>query len=507
MIRIVLFLFFLSSYVGSALGEVRLPDVYSDHGVLQREKPIHIWGFSAPGEKVRVDFHDQHPQTTATDQGVWEVYLRPEKAGGPYTLRVSGSSTKSAIERTDILVGDIWFASGQSNMEMPLQGWDSAPVNDSAKEIRDADFPKIRLLIQRRRVASVPQFDTEDTWQVCSPETVKRFSAIAYFFGRKIMQEEDVPIGLIDSTWGGTPAHSWISQEGIAWANLSSVINDSVRITREQGEADAIRENYKVQDAAIRADGKTPPMHARLIGDRSGAWLPSTLFNGMISPFTSFTIKGWIWYQGETDTDPNRAKAYTRIFPALIDDWRKQWREGSMPFLFVQISSFDQPKNEWGCIRDAQRRALDIAQTGMAVTLDIGESHNVHPANKQEVGDRLARMALSVAYHHQNKSSSPSFLQISTETNAIRVWLKDADGLTSRNQPLDGFEIAGEDGHFVSATAKIEIIGNEDTILLSTPSVPMPKVARYGWMSNVPHYVYNSAGLPLGTFTSEKDCQ
>lgn len=499
------FLFSLLSF-GSASAEVRLPNVYSDHGVLQREKPIHIWGFSAPGEKVQVDFHDQSLKTTATDQGLWEVYLRPEKAGGPYTLKVSGDSTKPALERTDILVGDIWFASGQSNMEMPLQGWDSAPIKDSAKEIRDAELPKMRLLIQSRRVAAVPQLDTENAWQVCSPETAKRFSAVAYFFGRKIMREENVPIGLIDSTWGGTPAHSWISQEGIAWAHLPSVMDDSGHIAREQGKADAIRENYTRQDEVVRASGQTPPSHARLTGDRAGAWMPSALFNGMISPFTSFTIKGWIWYQGEADTDLSRAGNYARVFPALINDWRKQWEEGPLPFLFAQLSSFEQPKNDWGCVRDAQRRALDIARTGMAVTLDIGEPHNIHPANKQQVGDRLAQAALSVAYR-QNGGASPAFSQMTTEANAIRVWFTDADGLTSRGQSLDGFEIAGEDGRFVPATAKIEMIGHDSTVLVSAPSVPFPKRARYGWMSNVPAFLYNSAGLPLGTFTSENSCQ
>ena len=323
---------------------VQLPSLFSDHAVLQRDRPVRIWGSALAGERVTVRFHGQTVTAQTDPFGNWEAWLNPEPAGGPYTLAVSSDSATAPIERKDILVGDVWLASGQSNMEFPLAGFTGAipaPLKDGEKEIAAANHPRLRLLIQKRATSDVPLNETSDTWTECTPDTARHFSAVAYLFGREISEREKVPVGLIDSTWGGTPAHSWISPAGLAAANLTSVFEDAGTIAEDQGRADQIRAYYAREDAALQAAGKPPASHPRIPADHGGAWVPGTLFNAMIAPYTRFTIKGVLWYQGETDSDAKRAPYYARVFPTLISDWRRQWGQGDFPFLFVQISSFN----------------------------------------------------------------------------------------------------------------------------------------------------------------------
>lgn len=494
-----------------ATAEVRLPHTFSDHAVIQREQPVRVWGWAAPAEKVAVSFHDQKLVATADADGAWEVWLRPEKAGGPFTLRAEGDQSAAPQERTDILVGDVWLASGQSNMEMPLIGWGELQVKDAQKEIAAADHPRIRLLLQTKRTSAAPIADTADVWKICTPETAKDFSAVAYFFGRGISTEENVPVGLIDSTWGGSPAHAWISAEGIAWADLPSVAYDGGAIARKQGYMDAVKENQQAQTEAAKAAGQpvpkfpdNPSMWSR--GDHGGSWTPATLFNGMIAPYTRYTIKGVIWYQGETDNEGVKALNYSRVFPALIEDWRNQWAEGPFPFLYVQISSFDGGPT-WSTVRDAERRALQLGYTGMAVTLDLGSAKNVHPPDKQAVAARLSLAAQQIAYGRSVEGFSPLFVQTTTEGSSIRAWLSHADKLHCADAAPGDFEVAGDDGKWAPATAKIEVIEGRPTIVASSPDVPAPKQIRYGWNAFVSSYLYNSAGLPLGTFTSESDAR
>ncbi|RXH54571.1 sialate O-acetylesterase [Granulicella sibirica] len=478
--------------------EVALPHVLSDHAVLQREKPVRIWGSAAPSENVTVKFHGQTVTAQADTFGLWEAWLKPEAAGGPFTLTVSGDATATPLQRTDILVGDVWIASGQSNMEMPLKGFNGAPLKDQEKEIAAASQPKLRLLLQKKRTSATPLGDSEDTWTQCTPDTAKDFSAVAYFFGREISNKEHVPIGLIDTTWGGTPAHSWISPQGIAYANLPSVATDAGKIAQDQGSADALKARYAIEDAALKAAGKPLPTHPRLPSDHGGSWTPGTLFNAMIAPYTMYTIKGAIWYQGETDASAERAPNYNRVLTALIQDWRRQWAQGEFPFLFVQISSFGNG-TEWGTLRDAQRRTLELGGTGMAVTLDVGLAANIHPPDKQTVGNRLALSALQDVYGEKLEGTSPLFVEATPEGSAMRVWFSHAEGLTTKGKPLGGFEIAGADRKYVPATGTIE----KNTILLSSPSVPAPRYVRYAWTGTVNDWLYNAAGLPAGSFTSE----
>src|SRR5882757_2299030 len=497
----VIFLFVLPLTVAA---EVRLPNLLSDHAVLQRNQPVRIWGWGQVGERITVTFHNQTLATQADSLGEWETWLHPEPAGGPYSLTVTGDDAAHPVMRKDILLGDVWLASGQSNMLFPLNGFPGAPLKDGQKEIAAADHSTIRLLLQKRGTSPVPLDDISETWTECTPDTASRFSAVAYFFGREISEREHIPIGLIDATWGGTPAHSWISLDALAAANLTSVFDEGAQIARDQLRADKIRASNAREDAALKLEGKAVPPHARIPGDRQGSWAPAGLFNAMIAPDTRFTIKGVIWYQGETDTEPQRSHHYAQLFQTLISDWRQQWREGDFPFLFAQISSYHSPA-DWPLVRDAQRRTLTLRNTSMAITLDVGEANNVHPPDKQTVGMRLAQVALASVYNEKVEGSSPEFLQATTESVAMRVWFQHAEGLTTHGLPLGGFELAGDDRIFKPAIAKIERVGETETVLVSSPQVLSPRFVRYGWSDVVTTYLYNAAGLPVGTFSSEQD--
>jgi sialate O-acetylesterase len=493
----------LLSVASPLQAEVRLPNLFSDHAVLQRDKPVRVWGWARPAELVTVTFHKQNRSATANQYGQWETWLEPELAGGPYTLTVSGDATTSPITRSDLLVGDVWIASGQSNMEMPLKGFSpDTQIKDHEKEIASADRPRIRLLVQRKRPSDVAMADTDDTWSVCTPETAKNFSAVAYFFGRAIQDHEKVPVGLIDTTWGGTPAMAWMSAGGASFAGQPSVYTNGSEILADQGRANEIKANLAAQDAADKAAGRTPAVHARL-NDRGNAWNPAALYNGMIAPYVKYAIRGAIWYQGEADQSADYAPYYGRVFSAMIQDWRRQWAQGDFPFLFVQLASFGtNTQDGWSTVRDAQRKTLSLVNTGMAVTLDVGNAKNIHPADKQTVGARLAAAAMNISYGVKAEGLSPIFTEATTESSGMRAWLTHAEGLAPRTGTVGGFEIAGPDGKFVSADARVDKVGDRVTVVASSSAVTEPKYIRYGWDGVVTTYLYNSAGFPLGTFTS-----
>lgn len=474
--------------------EVRLPQILSSHMVLQRNQPIHIWGWAAPGEGVTVSMHGSSRSAVADKLGKWSVYLPPESAGGPYRLTVAGTNT---IVLDDVLVGDVWFASGQSNMEMPLKGWPNMPVENSAEEIAHANHPHMRLLIVGRKASEYPQRDIHGSWMPCTPQTAPDFSAAAYFFGRDLAAREHVPIGLIESAWGGTVAEAWTSLDALsADASLMPVFAARARMMDKQSDVDLKIAMEHREDEAAQKAGLPPPKHDW--GPDSASWNPAALYNGMVAPVTEFGIKGVIWYQGESNTTPGFDSVYTRLFSTLIADWRAHWREGNFPFLFVQIASFHSA-NPWPAIREAQRRTLAVANTAMAVTIDISDPNQIHPANKQEVGARLALAARALAYGEPVEYSGPLFRQAAPDGHGMRVWFDHAEGLTARGGAPEGFEIAGDDLHFVKADARID--GN--TVVVTSPQVPAPKYVRYGWASVPVVNLYNSAGLPASPFTSE----
>lgn len=481
--------------------EINLPALLSSHMVLQRGQPIHIWGSATPGESVSVDFKNVQQNTIADRLGRWDLSLPPKSAGGPYKLTVKGTNV---LELEDVMVGDVWFASGQSNMEMPLAGFPgSAVVTNADEEIRNANQPNLRLLIVPHKTSNFPQRDFGPTaWTTCTPETAAKFSAVAYFFGKQLAEREHVTIGLIDSTWGGTPAEAWTSMHSLASdAALMPVFAQWADFADQQTDITAIIEAEKREDAAARQENKPAPNHPW--HPNPGSWQPAALFNAMVAPAVDFRIKGVIWYQGESNSGAGRASLYEKVLPTLIADWRTNWHQGNFPFLFVQIANFKSgPQETWPIIREAQRRTLSVANTGMAVTIDIGDPDNVHPANKQDVGTRLALAARKLTYGEDIEDAGPLYRQTAVEGSGIRVWFDHtAGGIAAQTDAtVKGFEIAGPDHHFVSANAKID----GETVVVSSNSVAQPKYVRYGWANAPILNLRNGEKLPASPFTSEE---
>ncbi len=482
-------------YLPALHAEVSLPKIMGSHMVLQRDKPLHLWGDGAPGEAVVVEFHGSKAGAVVDELGRWSVYLPAQPAGGPYTLIVHGTNT---ITLEDILVGDLWFASGQSNMEMPLKGFGGdTVVKDAEREIAAANHPEIRLLSVGRNGAEYPLEDvTEVTpWARCTPEMAKDFSAVAYFFGRSIQQHEKVPIGLIDSTWGGTPAEAWTSMDGLsADASLMPVFASNAR--RSDRETTAIRLDRA--DKRAKAAGLPSPQkgwHPQFV-----SWEPAALYNAMVAPFTELPVRGVIWYQGESNSALPGAPIYEKLFPAMIEDWRRQWRDPDLPFLFVQLAGFaSTPQEDWPVIREAQRRTLALRNTGMAVTVDIGTEHNVHPPDKETVGERLALLARAISYKETVVSSGPLFRRATPLNGSLQVEFDDAAGLKARGGKLAGFEVAGEDQVFSAADATIE----GDRVSVRSAAVASPRYVRYAWRNFPEANLYNKQDLPASPFTSQ----
>lgn len=482
--------------------EVRLPQFLSDHMVLQRDAPIHLWGWAEPGEPVTVRLQTESRSTTADALGRWSIFLSPQAAGGPYALTIQATNT---LALNDILIGDLWLASGQSNMEMPLAGFGGGtPLKDSEHEIATASHPEIRFLLTPHRSSSFPQNDIAATWTVCTPETARNFSAVAYFFGRELHDREHVPIGLIDSTWGGTPAEAWIGMDALGRdPALNPVWTTWAHLARRQTELPATIAAEKREDAQAKVAGQPAPVHPWHPAPES--FQPAGLFNGMIAPFTPLSIRGVLWYQGETNSALARAPLYHRLFSSLIVDWRQQFRQGDFPFLFAQISSFrSTPAENWGILRDAQRRTLSVANTAMAVTLDVGTPGNVHPPDKQTVGHRLALAARALSYGESVHDAGPLFTRADREGSSLRIWFHDRKiALHCTGSPCLGFEIAGADRHFVPAEAKID----GTSVVITAPTVPDPTFARYAWPNATTANLVDAEDLPASTFTSEDEPQ
>ena len=483
--------------VVSARADVTLPAILAEHMVVQRGLPVHIWGSAGPGEAVSVTFRGETRSTAADPLGRFSLYLPPGEAGGPFELTIKAANT---IALTDVLVGDVWIASGQSNMELPV----SSAANARA-EIASANFPRIRLFQAIDKVSDYPLDDIAARgWAACNPDNVAKFSAVAYYFARHLQEKLDVPIGLIETDWGGTPADAWTSLRSLsadaalmpvfaAWAR----INDdraTVLLERQKQERDWARAAAKA-----RSEGAAPPPR-QWQPNGNNSWMLAGLFNAMIAPLTRFPIRGAIWYQGESNTSPERAPLYTRLFQTMIRDWRRAWGQGDFPFLFVQLANFkSSPESMWPEVRDAQRQTLALANTGMAVIIDIGDPDNIHPTDKQDVGLRLALAARAVAYGEKLEFSGPLYRQTTPEAGGLRVWFDHAqDGLNAKSGELQGFEIAGADRKFVHAAARID----GSAVVVSSAEVSAPAYVRYGWANNPTGNLYNSAGLPASPFRS-----
>lgn len=625
-----------------SFAQVQMPRIFGDSMVLQREIPLKIWGWSTAGEQITVQLHNQKKTVQADAKGNWMAVLAPEKAGGPYSLQVQG---KNIVTFNGILVGDVWVCSGQSNMEFPVSGWSS--VYNAPEEIAAANYPAIRLFTVDKNVAAAPAADVKGgPWQSCNPGSISPFSAVGYFFARTLQQKLNIPIGLINTTWGGTNVETWISRTGFQsdpyFKNIISTIPevsfDSLYALRKQKMEAMVKtlQPYFVDadhqsqwkelsyDAAKWPQMKLPglwesqqpgPMFDGLIwfrkeinisdedagqpavlrlemiddndetyingirvgttngyslqriynlagnvlkkgknvivvkvedtgggggiyGDSAlmklvinnhtyplaGNWSfniqearmpsssvspnehPSLLYNAMIHPFIRLGIKGAIWYQGESNAD--RAFEYRKAFPLLIKDWRTHWQQGTFPFYFVQLATFNSNNgnsnngSNWAELREAQAMTLSLPNTGMAVATDIGDAKDIHPRNKQDVGARLAALALQHTYHINVASSGPVYKKMQVTGNAVVLdfMVNGTTMVAKTGGELHGFEIAGGDKKFYPAKATIK--GTQ--IIVTSDAVTSPVAVRYAWADDAGNAnLFNDTGFPAAPFRTD----
>ena len=492
---------------GAALAEVKLPAIIGDNMVLQQGKKVDIWGWAEPGEEfmVGVSWLSMKWQVKADKEGKWSFKMAAPEAGGPYEMSMKGKNT---IQIKDIMVGEVWVCSGQSNMQMSVQG-SANPTEETAA----AKYPNIRLFTVQRQVADKPQADCVGSWVPCSPETVGGFSAVGYFFGRELHTQLNVPIGLIHTSWGGTPAEAWTRRAELEkeedFAPILQRYDDMIakypQALKKYGE-----DLEKWQEAAKKAkeEDKKQPRKPRAPSGPGNPHSPGVLYNAMIAPLIPYGISGAIWYQGESNA--GRAYQYRKLFPTMIKNWRQDWGQGNFPFHFVQLANFmavkDEPSDSaWAELREAQLMTLALPDTGMAVIIDIGEANNIHPKNKQDVGKRLAFWALARSYKKEVVYSGPIYKSMKVEQiegkSQIRLSFDHVGGgLVARgDEVLKGFAVAGEDKKFVWADAKVD----GPTIVVSSDKVSKPVAVRYAWADNPVCNLYNKEGLPATPFRTD----
>ena len=468
MIRILLSTVSLLLFVLAARlpAEVRFPSVIGDNMVLQRGEPVPVWGWDTPGTVVSVSLGDHTARATAGEDGRWTAYLPAQKAGGPHEIGVKGTSE---VTIKNVLVGEVWFCSGQSNME-----WRVRQSKDAEKEIAAAKHPRIRHIKFPHRPADNPQSNiASDGWKVCSPETVGEFTAVGYFFGRYLQEQLDVPIGLLGCNWGGTRIEPWIPPAGFRGVPKLSEISASL-------------DKYP----ARRGNGQ--------VNHQS----PLALYNGMVAPVLPYGVRGALWYQGESNN--GEGMMYYEKMKALINGWRSVWQKPSLPFYFVQLAPYrygGDPTRLAG-IWEAQLKTLSVPHTGMAVIVDIGNTRDIHPRNKQDVGKRLALWALAGTYGKKDLVySGPLYKSMKIKGSTIRLEFNHVGGgLVSRDsKPLSHFTIAGEDKKFVAATATIE----GGSVVVRADGVEKPVAVRLGWHQEAEPNLSNKAGLPASPFRTD----
>ena len=493
-------IFLLTAFFSRSFADVKLPTIFSDNMVLQQNQKLPIWGKASPYEKIHINFGFSNISwhAVASDDGKWKTEIGPFHASFvPQTLTVKGNNT---VEIKNVLVGEVWLASGQSNMQMGVLG-----VQNAEQEIKNANnYPNIRLCTIYSAKADTPQDDFSGLWQQCSSDSIKNFSATCYFFGKELYEKLNVPIGLINSSWGGTPAEAWTPADvmkddpDFKWAyerydRLMATMPEKIKKWQEEVE------KWKVDKAAGKEVSHEPWEPA---GERTN---PSVLYNAMIHPLIPFRIAGVIWYQGESNAD--YAWHHEKLFMTLITSWRQSWGQGDFPFYFVQLANYTPVKSEpgesdWAELRETQLKTLQtVPNTGMAVIIDIGEADDIHPQNKQDVGKRLSLWALANTYGHDIVYSGPTFKSMEIKDDkAILRFDHVGLGLTTKdNQPLKGFAIAGADKKFVWADA--EIVGNK--VIIKSDKVPVPVAVRYGWAHNPVCNLYNEQGLPATPFRTD----
>ncbi|MDR1610702.1 MAG: sialate O-acetylesterase [Candidatus Symbiothrix sp.] len=470
-LKSLLFCFALSLTGSVVNAEIKLPKIFTDNMVLQQKTDAPIWGKATPEKEVKIttSWDNQMYKAKAGKDGKWLARVNTPTAGGPYSIAISDGKT---LTLNNILIGEVWICSGQSNMEMPLAGW--GKINDYEKEIADAQYPNIRLLHVNKTASTRPLDDlagTRNGWQECSPANIAEFSATAYFFGRDLHKNLNVPVGLISTSWGGTIAEAWTSGESLEYIpDFKPALDD-----------------MKNQPEEVKTE---KPNRV------------TVLYNAMIHPLVPFAFQGAIWYQGESNA--GRAAQYKELFPLMIRDWRKAWNR-DFPFYFAQLANFkdQQPESvysDWAELREAQLQTLHLDNTGMAVIIDIGEAKDIHPKNKQDVGIRLALNARALTYKEKIPYSGPLYKSYKIKGNKIHIHFSHADGLkTNDGSEVKGFAIAGSDHVFHWANAVIE--GNK--VIVGSPEVKFPVAVRYAWADNPVCNLYDGAGLPASPFRTD----
>ena len=496
-----------------APADVKLHGLFSDNMVLQRDASVPIWGWADENEDITIQFRDQKVTTKAKD-GKWIVRLNRLRAGDPGELKVTG---KNSIVLNNVLVGEVWIASGQSNMEWPLRA-----AYQPEKEIPAATNPMLRLYTVPKLKADEPKNDVSASWQECHPETVSNFSAVAYYFARDLQKALKVPVGVIHTSWGGSPAEVWMSERVLA-ANPDYKRDILGAYSTAKQKYEEALAQFEQEQAEAKKEGK--PFTKRR---PSAAWKPAELYNGMIAPLIPYAIKGAIWYQGESNA--GRAHQYRTLFPEMIRNWRRDWGQGEFAFLEVQLAPFMEIKSEpvessWAELREAQLLATKaLPKVGMAVITDVGEEKDIHPKKKEPVGARLALAARVIAYGQDIVHSGPTYKSMKVKGDkAVLSFDHVGSGLAARplpakkekedaqtvtydrktghlEVPLTGFAIAGEDKKFVWAKAEIQ----GDKVVVSSPQILKPVAVRYGWADYPVVNLWNKEGLPASPFRTDE---
>jgi sialate O-acetylesterase len=454
-IALTLLVFFIILQVSRA--NISLPEIFSDNMVLQQKSDVILWGWAKTGETVTIkgDWMDQDITTKASNQGTWRITLKTPVAGGPYNIHIKGYNE---LILKNVLIGEVWLCSGQSNMEMSAQ----SGINNADEEIKNADWPTIRLFTVNAATSGYPQDHLSGKWVVCTPDEMKTFSAIGYFFARKLNKELGVPVGVINSSWGGTAAESWMPEE-------------------------IIQKNDLLREAAAKQ--KPVPW---------GPVEPAKIYNAMISPLIPFRIAGVLWYQGEANTI--NAYAYKEMLTALIGSWRSKW-DYDFPFYYAQIAPYKYGNPFEGAeVRNAQRRVLEVPNTGMVVLSDLCDTLNIHPKNKQDAALRLANIALNRYYKKSmGEDSGPLYKDMTIEKNKAIISFYHSEGLHAMGDKLKYFEIAGENKVFYPAEAKIK--GQQ--VIVQSKMIKTPVSVRFAWKNTALPNLFNGANLPASCFTTE----
>jgi sialate O-acetylesterase len=449
---IALVLFFQSTY-----SNISLPEIFSDNMVLQQKSDVMFWGWAKTGEKVvlKADWLDTEISTTVDNQGKWNLILKTPSAGGPYNIHLKGYNE---LTLKNVLIGEVWLCSGQSNME-----WSAAMgINNAEEEIKNANYPDIRFFSVYHATSIYPQDHFTGEWTACTSESMRNFSVIAYLYAKKLHEVLGVPVGVINSSWGGTPAEAWMPEEVIQ------------------------KDDFLHEAASLQKPVPWGPVES------------GRIYNSMISPLVHFRIAGVLWYQGEANTI--NAYAYKEILSALIKSWRTGWGY-EFPFYYAQIAPYKYGRPYEGAeVREAQRKVLTVPNTGMVVLSDIGDTTNIHPKNKQDAALRFANLALNRYYKViKTEDSGPLYKDMTIDLNKAIISFDHAEGLYIKGNKLNCFEVAGQDKVFYPAVAKIK----DNQVIVQSDKVKVPMVVRFAWSNTATPNLFNGANLPASCFETE----